>query len=776
MVSVPLGCALAEPQARRRPVRSHFSTFAGNNQWSGATRRALKVSALLLFSPAVGHAQGMFPAAPNAFAGQYQSRLLAPLQRLSPVTDAMLADPPPQEWLMWRRTYDGWGFSPLRQITRKNVGTLQVAWSWSMTSGAMEATPLVHDGVLFIQNYGDNVEALNAENGDLLWRYDHAPPPAGMRGFKKTMAIHGERLFLATSDHALVALDLKTGHVVWEKKVAGEGAFTGGPMFAGGVLMVGTTVCVTARCFISGHDPETGNELWRFYTVAASNEPGGGTWNGLPDDARFGGSVWTSGSYDPKTGIAYWGTGQPYPWNGVARGTNALRDGQSNELLYTDNTLALDPRSGHLLWHYSHLPNDNWDMDYAFERQLLQLDVHGERRELVVTTGKLGIVEALDARSGRFVFAYDLGLQNIVSAIDAATGGKNINPAIVPSSDNTVYMCPHPGGARSLGASSYDPRTRILYLPMQEHCADMTSVPREPGERTNLPHFVLRLRPGSDGNIGRLEAIDLATGKPVWMHRERAPMSSGALATAGGVVFQGVFDRYFKAVDSSSGKVLWQVRLNDIPTSYPITYEVHGRQYVAISTGSGSPYSNTWGNLLPEVRRPVTSGAVLWVFRLPGGSVRGTPDILVPGERGETSATEAGEAPIAPAPVGATSEVGSPAEVAALQAPYYSRTQVQHGARAYDEFCASCHGRSLNDGQFGPPLKGTSFERAWAGRSLGALGSFLQQRMPPGAEGSMTLEEYTDLLAYLLSVNGVPAGDNDLPADSNAWNGMAMPQ
>ena len=776
MESVPQGYACAERQARHLPVRSYSSAFAGNNQWSDARRCALRVLALALLLPAVAHAQGMFPAAPNAFASEYQSRLLAPLQHLSAVTDAMLADPPPQEWLMWRRTYDGWGFSPLRQVTRRNVGTLQVAWSWSMTSGAMEATPIVHDGVLFIQNYGDNVEALNAETGDLLWRYDHAPPPDGMRGFKKTMAIHGERLFLATADHALVALDIKTGKVVWEKKVAGEGMFTGGPMFAGGVLMVGTTACVTARCFISGHDPETGNELWRFYTVAAADEPGGDSWNGLPDDARFGGSVWTSGSYDPKTGIAYWGTGQPYPWNGVARGTNATGEGQSNELLYTDNTLALDPGSGRLLWHYSHLPNDNWDMDYAFERQLVRLDVHGERRELAVTTGKLGIVEALDARSGKFVFAYDLGLQNIVSTIDAATGRKYINPAIVPSSDNTVHMCPHPGGVRSLGASSYDPHTRILYLPMQEHCTDMTSVPRGPGERTNFPHFVLRLRPGSDGNIGRLEAIDLATGKSVWMHRERAPMSSGALATAGGVVFQGVYDRYFKAFDSSTGKVLWQVRLNDMPTSYPITYEVHGRQYVAISTGSGSPYSNTWGNLLPEVRRPATSGAVLWVFRLPGGSVRGTPEIVLPGERGAGPETEAGGAGIASAPVGATSEASALSETARLQAPYCSTAQVEHGTRIYEELCANCHGRSLDDGQFGPPLKGASFERDWAGRSLGALGSFVQQRMPPGAVGSMTLKQDTDLLAYLLSVNGVEAGSNDLPAESKAWDGMTIPQ
>jgi mono/diheme cytochrome c family protein len=304
----------------------------------------------------------------------------------------------------------------------------------------------------------------------------------------------------------------------------------------------------------------------------------------------------------------------------------------------------------------------------------------------------------------------------------------------------------------------------------------MTSVPREPGERTNIPHFVLRLRPGSDGNIGRLEAIDLATGKPLWIHRERAPMSSGALATAGGVVFQGLFDRYFKAFDSSNGKLLWQVRLNDMPTSYPITYEVHGRQYVAISTGLGSPYSNTWGNLLPEVRGPATSGAVLWVFRLPGGSIRGASEILMPGEHSDTPPAEAGNAVIASAPVGATSEAGPSAEVPALQAPYYSRAQMGRGARMYDELCANCHGRSLNDGQVGPPLKGASFESDWAGRSLGALGSFLQQRMPPGAEGRMTLEEYTDLLAYLLNVNGVAAGSNDLPADSNAWNGMAIPR
>jgi alcohol dehydrogenase (cytochrome c) len=602
--------------ARNGPMARRFGRIAPRG-----TLPPLAGGLAMMFASAV-HAQAMFPAAPDAFASEYKARLEAPLGRLTAVTDEMLRDPPAREWLLWRRTYDGSGFSPLREITTSDVQQLQLAWSWSMTNGASETTPLVHDGVLFIQNYGDSVDALNAESGDLLWRYEHAAPKGADRGFKKMMAIYGDRLFLATSDHALVALEMNSGKVVWEHKVAGEGLFTSGPMIAAGVLMIGTTGCVTSRCFITGHDPANGNDLWRFYTVAASTEPGGNTWNGLPDDVRFGGSSWTSASYDPQSGIVYWGVGQPYPWSGEARGTNSRKPGQSNELLYTDNTLALDPKTGKLLWHYSHLPNDNWDMDYVFERHLIDLPVKGVVRKIAVTTGKLGIIEGIDAHSGKFVFAYDLGLQNIVSAIDPVTGQKTINPAVIPSRDNTVFFCPHPGGARNFGATTLDPRTKILYLPMQETCTDMTSVPREPGEKTNFPHFVMRLRPDSDGQLGRLQAIDLTTGKPVWAHRERAPMSSGALATAGGLVFQGTFDRYFKAFDAATGEVLWQTRLNDMATSYPITFEVNGTQYVAISSGSGNPYSNTWGNLVPEMRRPPGGGSVLWVFRLPDPAAR----------------------------------------------------------------------------------------------------------------------------------------------------------
>lgn len=717
---------------------------------------------LALAGPPAARPQGMFPAVENPYAARELARVLAPLGRLTPVSDDLLEHPPPSDWLMWRRTYDGAGFSPLNELTPANVGTLRLAWSWSMTGGPTESTPIVHDGILFIQNYGDSVDALDARTGDLLWRYEHPLPAPGIRGFKKAMAIRGQRLYLATSDHSLVALDVRTGKVAWEHKVGGEGMYTGGTMVAAGVVMAGTTACVTSRCFITGHDPDTGAELWRFYTVAASTEAGGATWAELPDNERFGGSVWTPGSYDPRTGLVYWGTGQPYPWNGAARGTNAPSHGVSNELLYTDNTLALDPRSGRLAWHYTHLPNDNWDMDYAFERQLIDLTTDGHERTLVVTTGKLGIIEALDRRTGRFAFAYDLGLQNIVRSIDPHTGAKTINPATVPTSDNTVEICPHPGGARSLGATSYDARTHILYVPLQEHCSLMTSVPRLPGEKTNFPKHVLKLRADSDGNLGRLVALDLTTGRPVWMHRERSPMSSAALATAGGVVFQGTFDRYFKAFDSASGALLWQVRLNDMPVSYPIAYAIDGHQYVAVATGAGNPYSNTWGNLVPEMKRPATSGAVLWVFRLPGA------DDLVTHRTEKASATSVG------ASGGGAAQVWESPAGAGARA-HYAPAQATRGERLYGDRCALCHGAHLDDGQFGRALRGASFRRDWSGRSLGALGRFMQARMPPNGAGTLSAGDTTDLLAFLLAAGGLPPGTEPLPASPEGWDGLAVP-
>ncbi len=309
--------------------------------------------------------------------------------------------------------------------------------------------------------------------------------------------------------------------------------------------------------------------------------------------------------------------GQPYPWNAFARGTSPLKPGQSNETLYTNNTLALDPGTGRLVWHFAHLPNDSWDMDYVFERELIDLPVDGKLRKLTVTSGKMAILEGLDAKTGKFVFAHDLGIQTIVQKIDPKTGKKTINPAAIPEIGKPVEFCPHPGGGRSPNATAYDPQTGLLYLPLQEHCTIMTALAREPGEKTAASNFTLELKPGSQGNMGRLEAFDLKTGQSAWSRRERAPQSTAVLPTAGGIVFVGDLDRYFTAYDAKTGETLWRVRLNDAPNGPPITYSVNGRQFVAVTTGSGSPFTRTWGNLVPDIRMPPGGGSTLWVFALP---------------------------------------------------------------------------------------------------------------------------------------------------------------
>ena len=559
--------------------------------------------------------QGMFPAKPDEVVPRLIAQEDAPLAKLTPVTDAMLANPPASDWLMWRRTYNGWGFSPLEQVNAGNVKDLQLAWSWGLSPGGMENIPLVHDGVMFVQGPDESVVALNAANGDLLWRYAPTTTKGGFP-FKRMIALEGDKLFLAANGKHLVALDIHTGKPVWDEAVAGDGSYTSGPMALNGKVIIGASNCTTSRCSITAHDANTGKELWRFYTVAAPNEPGGDTWNGIPEDSRFGGSVWNSGSYDPGTGLLYFGVGQPYPWNAFARGT-PIKSTQNPELLYTDNTLALDPDTGKLVWHYSHLHDDSWDLDYVFERELIDLPVDGKLRKVSLTSGKMAILEGLDAKTGQFLFADDLGVQTVVSKIDPQTGEKTINPAVIPELNQPTVFCPHPGGGRGPSPTAYDPQTGYLYVPMQDHCTEMTALPLKPGEKTEASKFTLMLKPGSDGNIGRLVAVDMKTRTTAWQHRERSPQSTGALPTAGGVVFDGDLDRYFSAYDAKTGQMLWRVRLSDTPNGPPITFQVDGRQYVAVTTGSGSPFTRTFGNLIPDVREPPNSNATVWVFALP---------------------------------------------------------------------------------------------------------------------------------------------------------------
>jgi alcohol dehydrogenase (cytochrome c) len=536
------------------------------------------------------------------------------------VTDATLRNPPAGDWLTWRRTWDDQGFSPLKQIDKANVAALHVAWTWSLPAGPNESTPLVHDGVIFVHSYGDNVQALDARNGDLLWSYSRQLPNDFPASVKRNIAIYGDRLLVATSDLHMVSLDVKTGNVMWDHEIAprvgNQLRLTGGPLVAKGKVMVGTVGNAPGGNLIVALDVQTGKEAWRFHSIAQPGETGGDSWNGLPLEKRNGASVWTAGSYDPDLNLAYFGPAQTYDTGPLLHPVN--QPGVTNDGLYTDTTVAIDPDTGKVAWFFQHVPNDQWDLDWAFERQLLSVPVNGVNRKLVVTSGKMAVYDALDAATGKYAFSMDLGLQNVITAIDPVTGAKKINPKVMPGNGETVTVCPHAGGAKSWLPSSWNPQTKILYVPLVESCMDL--IPVAPGGRGGLSsgvRFSIRPPLETDGKYGRLEAINLATRKVVWTDRQRAPTTSGALATAGGVVFNGSIDRVVKAYDDATGKVLWETRLNDVPSSAPMTYSVNGKQYVAVVVGNGGAQAATWPVLVPEIQNPPNGGAAIWVFSLP---------------------------------------------------------------------------------------------------------------------------------------------------------------
>jgi alcohol dehydrogenase (cytochrome c) len=326
--------------------------------------------------------------------------------------------------------------------------------------------------------------------------------------------------------------------------------------------------------------------------------------------------VWTSGSYDPQLNTVFFGPGNTYD-TGPLRFPSG-KPGTSSDGLYTNTTLALDPDTGKLKWYFQHVHNDQWDLDWAFERQLLPLNVGGQTRKLVVTAGKIGVWDALDAASGKYVFSFDMGLQTLISAIDPKTGEKSIDPKLLPDRQHSVMVCPHGGGGRNWIPTSYNPQSKMLYVSAQETCMDLIPAGKdEHGFLSSGVNITMRPRPDGDGRYGRLQAIDLAQRKTVWTDRQRPFQSGGVLDTAGGVVFAGATDRWFSAYDDASGKLLWRMRLADMPNSPPISYSVRNQQYVAVVAGSGESAPAVFTVLTPEIPQPIARSSSIWVFALP---------------------------------------------------------------------------------------------------------------------------------------------------------------
>jgi alcohol dehydrogenase (cytochrome c) len=543
-----------------------------------------------------------WPKAPDRFASY------------TPVTEAMLQAPAPENWLSWRRSHQGLGFSPLTQIDKRNVKNLTVAWSQALPAGPNMAEPLVRDGVLYVFGYGDEVFAFDAAEGHMLWRYTRDLPKDTALTSKKTLALYGDKLFAATSDLHMVALDARTGKLVWDSEIIDDPEFRnpGGPLVADGVVMQGLTTQKAGGSIIVGLDAETGKRLWTFNTIPAPGTAEGDTWNGLPQDKRHGGSVWTSGTYDAETGLALWGVAQTYD-------TGPLRDrkpGMNNDGLYTNSTLAFEPRTGKLAWYFQHMKNDQYDLDWVFDRVIGRLDVNGNPTRVVMTGGKEGLFDALELATGKYIKTVDMGLQDFIESIDPVTGDKHVKPEKIPGADKgAVAVCPHAGGGRNWSPTAFVQETGLLYVSARDVCMDM--VPSETGFLTTGVNIEYMPPPDGDGNYGLLQAIDMQAGKVRWEVRQRAPYNMGVLTTAGDVLFTGSMDRKLKAYDQATGDLLWQSGVAGVPNASPITYAVGGKQYVAIVTGAGNPLAFGLPQVTPELALPPVNSSSVVVFALP---------------------------------------------------------------------------------------------------------------------------------------------------------------
>ena len=533
-----------------------------------------------------------------------------------PVSSTMLAHPPAGDWLSWRRTLDGWGHSPLDQVTRANIERLSLAWVITMRDGSNQGTPLIHDGIMYLTHPQNVIQALDAATGDVIWEYANSYEAGSqtLGGPTRSIAIYEDKLFMATYDAAVVAIDARTGEERWKTVKADwtKGyTHTSGPIVADGMVITGINGCERFKpegCFITGHDPDTGEELWRTSTIALPGNPHDDSWADLPTHLRAGGDTWIPGSYDPDSKLFYIGTSQAKPWVAASRNMSPL-----DAALYTNSTLALDPQTGDIEWYFQHIRGETLDMEVGFERVLVDLG----GKEQLVTIGKDGILWKLDRRNGEFVALTETMRQTLFADVDGETGQLQYRQDIIDAGiGDTVDVCPSIYGGHNWQATAYDPKNSSLIIPLHQLCVEMTGREVEMteggggygGESNVYP------LPEANGMLGRLTAYDLETMQQRWNHTQRALFLTGVLTTAGGLAFVGDMDRWFKAFDSATGEELWKVRLGAGLHGFPVSYAVDGTQYIAVPTGMGV-FKLLTAKQAPEIYQP-NGGNALYVFKL----------------------------------------------------------------------------------------------------------------------------------------------------------------
>ena len=545
-----------------------------------------------------------------------------------PVTDAMLQKPDASDWLMWRRTLDGWGYSPLNQINRNNVAQLKMVWAHGLGPGNQEGTPLVHDGVMYVPDPGDHILAVDVKSGDVIWDYRRKLPEGVRNKTDRAIAIWGNTIINSSSDNFIYALDARTGKLAWETPVLDpkkRAPTSGGPIIANGKVITGRQCQPDAgrdSCIVTAHDARTGKELWRFYTIPGIGEPGDETWGNVPMNERWHVGTWMVPSYDPELNLIYVGTSVTIP------APKFILAGNDMQHLYHNCTLAINADTGKLVWYYQHVV-DHWDLDHPFERILVDTAVapnprdvmwispkvkSGERRKVITgIPGKTGVVYTLDRTTGEFLWARPTVAQNVISTIEGS--GKVIvnREALFTKINEEKVICPGSNGGKNWPAGAYSPLTNTMYMPMQNMCmtAKTTVDTRDPSKVYGLT-MPGQLAPGAT-MVGTVWAISAETGLTTWKHEQPAGMMSLA-TTGGGLVFGGDSNGRFKALDDRTGKVLWDVNLGSMVSGYPISFAADGKQYVAVITGP-SLVANSNARVAPDLMQG--NAPNVFVFSLP---------------------------------------------------------------------------------------------------------------------------------------------------------------